>query len=108
MVPAALPGVEPAPGVAAGRRCRAGVDCLTLRDGTGLPLRDDVPALVLAAGPPLPGQERDPAATGAAGSTPGGLRAYLEGDNANGDDVFTLAAPGPRCNDRLRVLEVAP
>ena len=108
VVPAALPGVEPAPGVAAGRRCRAGVDCLTLRDGTGLPLRDDVPALVLAAGPPLPGQERDPAATGAAGSTPGGLRAYLEGDNANGDDVFTLAAPGPRCNDRLRVLEVAP
>ena len=34
--------------------------------------------------------------------------AYLEEDNANGDDAFTVAAPGPRFNDRTRPLEGAP
>lgn len=99
-----------APGAVPGRRCRAGVDCLTLRDWAGQVLRDDVPALLLAAGPPLSGQERDPGASGsdAVGCTPGGLCAYLEEDNANGDDVFTVAAPGPRFNDRIRSLNGAP
>ncbi len=103
---ASAPGAGTGAGL--GRACRAGQDCLVLRDRAGERVRADVPALLIAAGPPLEGQERDPSATGSAGCPAGGLCAYLEAGNADGDDAFTLAPPGPAFNDRLRLLDAGP
>nr|MCU0936686.1 hypothetical protein [Gammaproteobacteria bacterium] len=101
-------GSAPGPWSGSGRACRAGQDCLVLRDRAGERVRADVPALLIAAGPPLDGQERDPSATGSAGCHAGGLCAYLEEGNADGDDTFTWAPTGPAFNDRLRLLDAGP
>jgi hypothetical protein len=72
--------------------CVAGSTCLTLLNSVG-PI-DDKKAIVLVVGRPLTGQSRAP------GNPAETIADYFEGANADGDDVYTRAAPGAAFNDQ--------